>query len=128
MNMANDHHRDFRGQRVLVVEDERLLALDVQDILESWGCTVLGPVATVRAALRLIRDAEPTFAILDVNLVGETSEPIAAALIERGRSFLLLSAAQDAHLTGALSGAPLLNKPVDEVRLRRQLTAWLPVF
>jgi len=121
--MTDDVHGNLSSRRILVVEDERLIALDVQDILERWGCTVLGPVATNAEGLQLIVDDCPDAGILDVHLNGETSEPVADALRTQGRPFLVLTAYQKSHLTGALKDAPLLNKPVDEKKLWKQLSA-----
>ena len=116
-----DPHRDLSGRRILVVEDERLIALDLQDILETWGCVVVGPVATASAALDLVAGTAPDSALLDVNLADGTSEPVAAALKAAGRSFVVLTAYQRTHLSGALRDAPLLSKPVDEKRLKVRL-------
>jgi len=121
--MIDDPERGLVGRSVLVVEDERLIALDIKDILEGWGCEVLGPVATAEGALALVRDQTPDAAILDVNLKGETSEPVARALRDHGRPYLVLTAYQSSHLTGVLRDAPLLNKPVDEKKLRQALRA-----
>lgn len=123
--MRDDLHRDLSGRRILVVEDERLIALDLRDILEGYGCTVAGPVATAAAALALIADECPDFAILDVRLNGGTSELVAADLRGRGCPFLLLTAYQQSHLTGALCEAPLLRKPVDGTKLGQELSALL---
>lgn len=113
------------GRRILVVEDERLIALDIQDILEGFGCTVMGPVATANAALELIQDDWPDAAILDVRLNGGTSQPVAEALRAGGRPFLVVTAYQRDHLTGPLREAPLLTKPIDEKKLRLELSALL---
>jgi two-component system, response regulator PdtaR len=110
------------GRRILVVEDDRLIALDLQAILEGFGCSVLGPFATVSAALALIENDHPDAAVLDVNLNGETSEPVADFLSSHGCPFLVLSAYQRSHLTGALRNAPLLSKPVDEKKLRHEMS------
>ncbi|APO77933.1 response regulator CheY-like domain-containing protein (plasmid) [Rhizobium etli 8C-3] len=120
--MTGSLHDELCGRRILVVEDERLIALDIQDILERWGCIVVGPVATATAALALIADECPDSAILDVHLDGESSEPVAVALQASGRSFLVMSAYPRNHLTGALSIAPLLSKPVDEKKLGQELS------
>lgn len=113
------------GRRILVVEDERLIALDIQDILEGFGCKVVGPVATANAALALIQEDWPDAAILDVHLNGGTSEPVAEALRTGGRPFIVVTAYQRSHLTGALREAPLLAKPVDEKKLKGELSALL---
>ncbi len=121
--MNDDPHPALSNQRVLVVEDERLIALDVQDILEEWGCIVLGPVASAEAALQLIADDPPDLAVLDVNLNDGTSEPVAAALRAMGLPFVVLTAYQRSHIGAALQDAPLLSKPVDDKKLKRELTA-----
>jgi CheY-like chemotaxis protein len=120
--MTDGLHRALSGRRILVVEDEWLIALDIRDILEEWGCTVLGPVATAAAALGLIEDDRPDAAVLDVRLNGDTSEPVADLLRARGRPFLVMTAYQRSHLTGALRDAPVLAKPVDEKKLRQELS------
>jgi len=113
------------GRRILVVEDERLIALDIRNFLQGYGCAVLGPVSTTAAALALIDEQLPDAAILDVHLGAETSEPVAEALRAHGRPFLVLSAFRQYHLTGALSEAPLLSKPFDERKLRHELSGLL---
>ncbi len=114
----DDHLVD---RRILILEDEWLIALDLQDLLQRWRCSVIGPVATTAAALELIEDMPPDAAILDVQLSGETSEPVAQVLRERGTPFLLLTAYQRHHLAGVLREAPVLRKPVDETELRTLL-------
>ena len=120
--MTDDLHNELSGRRILVVEDERLIALDIRDILKRWGCTVVGPVATATEALALIVNECPDSAILDVHLDGQSSEPVAAALQASGRPFLVMTAYPRIHLTGALSVAPLLSKPVDEKKLAQELS------
>ncbi|WP_299654438.1 response regulator [uncultured Jannaschia sp.] len=124
--MPNDPTRELSDRRILVVEDERLIALDIRDILEEWGCVVLGPVATAAAALELVANDRPDCAVLDVQLASGTSEPIAAVLRADGCPFLILTAYQRGHLTGALQDAPMLSKPVDETKLRQALMSLLP--
>jgi two-component system, response regulator PdtaR len=123
--MTEDLDNELSGRRILVVDDERLIALDIRDILEGWGCAVMGPVSTTTAALALIEEQLPDAAILDVSLKGETSQPVADALQTRGRPFLVLTAYQRRHLSGALVNAPLLSKPVDERKLHQELSTLL---
>ncbi len=63
--------RGISGLRVLVVEDELLLAMDYEEILIGAGCTVLGPVARPAGALSLLESEQPDAAVLDLNLAGE---------------------------------------------------------
>ena len=104
---------------VLVVEDEFLLALDLELILERHGFRVLGPAATVAEALRLLEQgATPDVALLDVNLKGETVTPVAEALRARGVPFVLASAYDRAQLSAAvLVAAPNVGKPTSERHL-----------
>jgi two-component system, response regulator PdtaR len=126
MTMTTDADRSLNGRRILVVEDEWLIALDIRDILEDWGCRVLGPVATAEAALKAIAEDPPDCALLDVQLAKGTSEPVAAALRTGGHPYLTLTAYRRGHLTGALLDAPMLSKPVDEKKLWQAICSLLP--
>ena len=73
------------GRRILVVEDEAMIALLIQDLLADLGTTVVGPAARIEEALALARTAEIDLAALDLNLGGEPVYPVAEALaISRG--------------------------------------------
>jgi two-component system, response regulator PdtaR len=106
------------GRLVLVVEDEFLIAMDLEHLLQQHGWRVLGPAATVAEALRLLQGEAPDVALLDINLRGELVTPVAEALRARGVPFVLASA-YDGHGLGvvALAGAPAVGKPTDERRL-----------
>lgn len=106
------------GPLVLVVEDEVLIAMDLERLLGRHGFRVLGPAATVAGALRLLDGAPPDVALLDVNLRGEMVTPVAEALRARGIPFVLASACDAAQLTvEVLAGAPNVGKPVNMRRL-----------
>jgi DNA-binding response OmpR family regulator len=77
--------------RVLVVEDESLIAMLVEDGLETLGYEVVGPVGTVDAALRIVEQTPFDLALLDVNLGGKQSFPIAEALEARGIPYVFLT-------------------------------------
>jgi two-component system, response regulator PdtaR len=107
-----------RGPLVLVVEDEFLLAMDLELLLEGHGYRVLGPAATVAEALRLLAAATPDAALLDVNLRGEMVTPVAGRLRALGVPFVLASAYDRPELAAAeLAGAPNVGKPTSERRL-----------
>lgn len=75
---------------ILIVEDEFMLAEDLRDELEEAGAIVLGPTPDVAEALALLADANRVHgAVLDINLAGELSYPIADELLRRGIPFLL---------------------------------------
>ena len=65
--------RHFSDLRVLVVEDEVLIGLDVAELLSDVGCRVAGPFRTVADALHSINEQRPAAAVLDVNLGAETA-------------------------------------------------------
>jgi CheY-like chemotaxis protein len=76
------------AKRVLVVEDEYLIAMDMSAYLESAGAHVVGPASSVDAALDVLQRTELDGAILDVNLRGEMAYPVADALAARGIPFV----------------------------------------
>ena len=107
------------GLVVLVVEDEFLIAMDLEAMLREHGWRVLGPAATVAKALSLLEDGEmPDVALLDVNLKGETVVPVAEVLRERGVPIVLASAYNHAaSMADVLAGAPNVGKPNQERHL-----------
>lgn len=74
--------------RVLVVEDEALVAMGVEALLEDLGCEVLGPASTVEQALKLLATTDPDGVILDLNLGGEWAFPVAEELHRRHIPFV----------------------------------------
>jgi CheY-like chemotaxis protein len=81
----------LRGLRVLIVEDEALIAMVYEDLLAEQGCESLGPAASVAQALALIAADPPDAALLDVNLDGEISGPVAERLHQEGIPFLVVT-------------------------------------
>jgi DNA-binding response OmpR family regulator len=118
--------RPPRGPLVLVVEDEPLLAMDLELTLAQHGYRVLGPAGTVAEALRLLAGETPRAALLDLNLKGEMATPVAGRLRAMGVPFMLTTAYDPARLTAAeLAGAPSLGKPTSNRRLLTALAALL---
>src|SRR5665213_2032174 len=86
---ASDEHRDHTsGLRVLLVEDENLIALLLEDMLADLGHTVVGPVARLDKGLEIARHEEFDVAILDININGGETYPIAEALAVRDIPFV----------------------------------------
>lgn len=125
--MHDPSNHSLTGKQVLVVEDESLIAMDLQATLEAWGCIVLGPFATAKAALSSLAAHRPDTAVLDVNIIGGTSEPVAAALRDLGLDFIVLTALRARDMTGALSTGRFVRKPFDDPGLRRELEACLSI-
>jgi two-component system, response regulator PdtaR len=103
---------------VLLVEDELLIALDIEMMLEGRGARVC-PATTVGEALHLLRSECPDVALLDVNLKHELVTPVAEELRARGIPFVVSSAHNSADLAAitVLADAPKVGKPASERRL-----------
>lgn len=100
------------GVRVLVLEDEALISMQIEDALASAGCLVLGAAGCVEEALALIEAETPDCALLDVNLTGENSFSVADALTLRGVPFAFCTGyAADASIPARFAGTPVLGKP-----------------
>ncbi len=104
---------------VLIVEDEYLIAMDLQLLLERHGWRVIGPVATVRGALALLEVELPLVALLDVNLGRELVTPVAVALKANSIPFAVATAYACPEQYGGdvLAGVPNAGKPTNERRL-----------
>jgi DNA-binding NtrC family response regulator len=113
--------KSLEGRRILVVEDEFLIAMEVEDILRASGAEVVGPFGRVEPALGAVQKEVLDGAVLDVRLDGETSEQVAAELISRGVPVLLTTGYEAEQLPPALRHLPRLRKPFDERDLRDML-------
>lgn len=100
-------------RKVLVVEDEPLVAMLVEDALLEAGYTVLGPAVTVKDALRLLGQDRPDALVLDLNLGGEVSTPVADAAAARGIPYVIATGYGAAGVPIAHRGAAVLAKPYD---------------
>jgi CheY-like chemotaxis protein len=110
------------GLRVLIVEDELVIAMELENLLRGLGCIVLGPAPTVGAALRTLAAERPDVAVLDVNLEGERVTPVAEALREQGVPFVLVTGYGSERLhEEALQDAAYVRKPVEAHLLARAL-------
>jgi DNA-binding response OmpR family regulator len=103
-----------RCGKVLVVEDEWLIAATLEDTLTALGYEVLGPAPTVEGALRLLESEKPGFALLDISLGREKSFPIAERLNQEGVPFVFLTGYVSSDLPPSLAQAPMIAKPVCE--------------
>jgi CheY-like chemotaxis protein len=116
--LMSSHHR------ILVVEDEYLIADDMRHELEKLGVLVIGPAPTVAMALRLL-DAMPVLdgAILDINLRGEKSFLVADALRERSIPFVFTTGYAASMVPEAYQGVPRFEKPVNMQDVVRAILA-----
>jgi CheY-like chemotaxis protein len=99
--------------RVLVLEDEQLIAMMVKEWLDELGCETVGPAATVKKALGLIDAGALDAALLDVSLGNQDCAPVADVLRERGVPFALATGHSGGDLAARYPEALSLPKPYD---------------
>ncbi len=105
------------NRRILVVEDEVLIAMQIEEILLDLGCVVVGAVGRLDAAMRLADDQTLDAAILDVNIHGGLVYPVADRLSARGIPFMFASGYSNWALPEALRDLPRLMKPFRRLEL-----------
>jgi CheY-like chemotaxis protein len=113
------------GRRILVVEDEMLILLNVEDMLADLGCTSVSAAATADQAVALINAQAFDAAMVDVNLDGRKSYPVADALAARGVPFVFSTGYSGLSLDDGFRDRPLLGKPYREAELVEILTRLL---
>jgi CheY-like chemotaxis protein len=121
--MSESAKTPLTGLKVLVVEDEALVSMLLEDMLSDLGCEIVGPIMRLREALAMAEDESQAIdvAILDVNLAGERSFPVAEALERRGCLFILSTGYDDAGIEERWRARPMLRKPFLPHELERAL-------
>lgn len=115
--------RDITGARVLLVEDMALLLLDLEELVAQLGLDVVARASTVEDGISCAQSNTLDVAILDVDLDGRRSTPIADVLAERGVPFIFVTGFADAELPARFRHAPRVPKPFTASQLRAALTA-----
>jgi two-component sensor histidine kinase/CheY-like chemotaxis protein len=117
---ATGSERDRK--RILIVEDESIVAMDLEDIVDSLGYAVFATVSSLTAGLDALEAGTPDLAIVDMNLAGHSSRPIAEALSDRGVPVIFATGYTEVgDLPPALVSAPRLTKPISEIELRQAI-------
>ncbi|WP_292227008.1 response regulator [Brevundimonas sp.] len=112
----------LNGRRVLVVEDESLVAMLLETILEDMGCTPVGPASNIDDGEAMARDTiDLDAALLDVNVAGRQVFPVAAALKERGVPFVFSTGYGEGGLPDEWRGTTTIQKPFTEAAVRDAL-------
>lgn len=101
----------LEGCRVLVVEDDAMISMMLQDLLEDMGCQVVSVASRLEEAQRKSEVDDFDVALLDVNLRGERTFPVAEAMRQRRRPFVLTTGYATTILPDSLRAATLLQKP-----------------
>ena len=115
----------FRDARILVVEDEYMVAALLEDRLLSLGCDVVGPAHDIEEALELLATEAVDAAVLDVNISGRMVFPVADALAEREIPFVFATAYGASGLAPRHTGRAVLDKPYQERALEHALRSAL---
>jgi CheY-like chemotaxis protein len=110
------------GLRVLVVEDNPLIAFDLEDLLRQLRCNVLGPIGSIAAALRLLTHTRPDLALLNVDMGERLASPVAEALAGAAVPFAMVTGYDLGQIEAPVfAAAPCLAKPYTLIDLRRIL-------
>jgi CheY-like chemotaxis protein len=120
-----EQETQLSGMKILVVEDEPLLAMASADLLEDSGFIVAGPVSSVKQGMQLIEREAIDGAILDINLRGEMVFPLADALAERSIPFVYVTG-YGKLLRACNHGRPVLQKPYRNQQLLKIIGEWRP--
>jgi two-component SAPR family response regulator len=111
----------LQGIRVIVVEDETLVAILLEDMLMDLGCEVLWTAHRVPRALDLVAQSEPDAAVLDVNIAGDEVYPVAQALADRNIPFVFATGYGARGLKEFWRSRPTVQKPFQAETLSRCL-------
>jgi CheY-like chemotaxis protein len=106
---------------VLLVEDQMIVAMQIEDMLRAAGCEVVGPVGTLQEAIALAHREALDLAVLDVNLDGEKVYPAAEELRARGIPFVLATGYGESTLPEKWRNQPRLSKPFRREQLEQLL-------
>jgi DNA-binding LytR/AlgR family response regulator len=128
--MAEPAKVPFEGRRLLVVEDDYFIAVELAHSLERLGAEIIGPVGSVADALQLLcaNDGQVDRAVLDIHLGEERVFPVADALMARRLPFVFLTGYDPLAIPLPYARAPRCEKPVDVGRLARVLAAAEPML
>jgi CheY-like chemotaxis protein len=120
--MTSTANGAFSGLRVLVVEDETVVAMLIEDMLAELGCTVVGTASRLSKALQLLERVEADIAVLDVNLAGEEVYPVAEMLASQNLPFVFATGYGSGGVREAWRDRPTLEKPFQRPQIRRVLS------
>jgi PAS domain S-box-containing protein len=117
--------RSLADMRLLVVEDELLVSMLIEEILGEFGATVAGPYGRLADGLAAAKAERFDGAILDLNLAGESADPLADLLLARGVPFIFITGYQRESIDRRYANVPVLQKPIDAAALESVLLTLL---
>lgn len=116
-----DPDKGLSGKRILVAEDEPILAMLLEDLLGELGCVVVGPALRLREAEAMARDEAVDGALLDVNMGEGRTFEVARILTGRGIPFCFSTGYGEAGIDAEFRAAPVLQKPYRQADLAEAL-------
>jgi len=124
------HHENgalsgLHGKRILLIEDEPLVAMDLEATLNGVGFVVVGPAGTIEDAKRLVAEADYDIALVDVNLAGRPVDELAATLTQRGIPFAFVTGYGREALPRGFQEAVVVGKPFSQGELIAAVAALL---
>ena len=119
-------HDLLSGRRVLVVEDEMMVLMNIEGALAELGCESVSCAATIAGALALVEGERFDIALLDVNLGGQAIYPVADALALRSVPFAFATGYGDHGIEARFGDRPVLRKPYSDPQLGATLASLLP--
>ena len=108
----------LEGLRILLAEDDYLIAMEMEATLQSLGCIVIGPARSVQEIEEIANNVALDGALLDVNLRGDTIDMVLPVLVDRGVKIVLSSGYEEEALTAKYQGLALITKPYNDATLR----------
>lgn len=114
--------------RLLLVEDEALIRMMLVEMVEELGHIVVAEAGSVPHALPLAESTEYDLAMLDINLAGVLSEPVAAAVAARGKPIIFVSGYGSDGAPAAFREVPILTKPVSQLELKQTVDRVLGAY
>lgn len=117
-------HEAFFGRNVLIVEDEMLIAAQMEEALAELGCTTFAALR-LDEALNLVATRRFDAAFLDLDLKGKPSLPVADELAQRGTPFAFMTGYQSPRIKTTYPDAPVLPKPFREDEIIKALASLL---
>ena len=113
----------LKGAKVLVVEDEAAISMLLEDMLDDFGCEIVGPAARLATALEMAQKETFVVAILDVNVAGEPIYPVAEAIVKRNLPIVFSTGYGGAGIREPFRDRPVVQKPFSQADLKRTLLA-----
>lgn len=116
---------DFAGIRVLLVEDETLVALMIEDMIDDIGAMRIGTASTIDEAMMTLESAQPDIAVLDINVGGEQVFPVCERLADLGIPFVFSTGYGQHGVPEQWQASPVLQKPYTAPQLANALACCL---